>query len=97
MTAYVISEVTIVDAALAEAYRALAQEAIARYGGRYVVRGGTVEVVEGEWPADQRIVVVEFPSLDRAREWYHSPEYAAALKLRQQALSRRLLFVEGID
>ncbi len=97
MTAYVISEVTIVDAALADAYRALAQDAIARYGGRYVVRGGAVEVVEGEWPAEQRLVVVEFPSMDRAREWYHSPEYAEALKLREQALRRRLLFVEGTD
>ncbi len=97
MTAYVISEVTILDAALADAYRALAQDSMARYGGRYVVRGGAVEAVEGEWPAEQRIVVVAFPSMERAREWYGSPEYAAALELRQRALSRRLLFVEGVD
>jgi uncharacterized protein (DUF1330 family) len=97
MTAYVISEVTIVDVALADAYRALAQNSIARYGGRYVVRGGDVQVMEGEWPAEQRIVVVAFPTMDRAREWYDSPEYAEALKLRKQALIRRLLFVEGVD
>ncbi|HZR99494.1 MAG TPA: DUF1330 domain-containing protein [Chloroflexota bacterium] len=97
MAAYVISEVTILDATLADAYRALAQDSMARYGGRYVVRGGAVEAVEGEWPAEQRIVVVAFPSMERAREWYGSPEYAAALELRQRALSRRLLFVEGVD
>ncbi|HLH23472.1 MAG TPA: DUF1330 domain-containing protein [Chloroflexota bacterium] len=97
MTAYVISEATILDAALADAYRALAQDSIARYEGRYVIRGGAVEVAEGEWPVEQRIIVVEFPSMDRAREWYDSPEYAEALKLRKQALSRRLLFVEGVD
>jgi uncharacterized protein (DUF1330 family) len=62
-----------------------------------VVRGGAVEAVEGEWPTDQRVVIVEFPSMQRAREWYASPEYGAALELRAGALSRRLIFVEGVD
>ena len=65
------------------------------YGGRYIVRGAEPDVVEGE-PADYRIVIVEFGSMARAREWYASPSYAPALKIRQTALERRLTFVEGI-
>jgi uncharacterized protein (DUF1330 family) len=94
MTAYVISEVEPRDALLFEQYRALAPATIARYGGRYIVRGGEADLVEGG-PAPKSIVVVEFPDMARAREWYGSPEYAEALKLRAGALERRLIFVEG--
>ncbi|KRP88042.1 hypothetical protein AOQ73_29025 [Bradyrhizobium pachyrhizi] len=83
------------DVAGFEAYRTLAANTIAQFGGRYVVRGGTVEVVEGG-PPPNGIVVVEFPTMARLREWYASPEYAEALKLRATALERRLLFVEGV-
>jgi uncharacterized protein (DUF1330 family) len=95
VSAYVISEVEVRDRAAMEAYRALALQTIAQYGGRYLARGGAVEVVEG-WPPVKSIIIVEFPSMARAREWYASPEYAEALKLRQTALERRLLFVEGV-
>ena len=94
MAAYVISDVRLRDPTLVERYRAIAQDAIARYGGRYIVRGGAVEAVEGGWTPGH-IVIVEFPSMERAREWYGSPEYAEALKLRPGALDRRLIFVEG--
>jgi uncharacterized protein (DUF1330 family) len=96
MAAYVISEVEARDQAAMEAYRALAAQTIAQYGGRYLVRGGAAEVVEGGPPA-KTIIVVEFPTMERLREWYASPEYAEALKLRQTALERRLLFVEGVS
>src|SRR5882757_8916048 len=95
MTAYVISEVEPRDAALFERYRALAPVTIERYGGRYIVRGGEADVVEGGPPA-KTIVIVEFPDMARAREWYRSPEYAEALKVRAGALTRRLIFVEGV-
>jgi uncharacterized protein (DUF1330 family) len=94
MTAYVISDVEFLDAALVEQYRSLAQASIAKYGGRYLARGGSVEPVEGDW-APQRIVIVEFPSMARAHEWYRSPEYAEALAVRQTALKRKLIFVDG--
>lgn len=94
MAAYVISEVEVLDPALFEEYRSLAPATIAKYGGRYVVRGGAIESVEGDW-APKHIVVVEFPTMARAREWYHSAEYAEALKVRHGALNRRLIFVEG--
>ena len=94
MPAYVISEVETRDAGTMQAYRALAAQTIAQYGGRYLARGGAAETVEGEPPANT-IIIVEFPSMARLREWYASPEYAEALKLRRTALDRRLIFVEG--
>ena len=95
MPAYVISDVEPRDSDLIARYRALAQDSIARYGGRYIVRGGAVDAVEGGW-TPRMIVVVEFPSMEQARAWYRSPEYAEALKVRKDALTRRLIFVEGV-
>jgi uncharacterized protein (DUF1330 family) len=96
MTAYVISEVEIRDAGAIELYRTVAARSIAQYGGRYLVRGGAAELVEGG-PALKTLVIVEFASMARAREWYVSVEYAEALEVRQTALERRLVFVEGVD
>ncbi|QHC23889.1 DUF1330 domain-containing protein [Streptomyces sp. GS7] len=97
MTAYVISEVEVLDEQQAGEYRTLAEESIRRYEGRYVVRGALPDAVEGAWFTSHRLVVVEFPDMDRARQWYASPEYAAALAIRKTALDRRLLFVEGVS
>jgi uncharacterized protein (DUF1330 family) len=95
MAAYVISEISaILDPILMEKYRALAQTTIKKYGGRYVVRGGAIEKVEGE-SVPHTIVIVEFPTMSRAHEWYRSAEYAEALAICPKALRRRLLFVEG--
>jgi uncharacterized protein (DUF1330 family) len=95
MSAYAISEVEMRDAAGFEAYRTIAAQTIAKYGGRYLVRGGTASVIEGG-PPPKTIIVVEFPTMERLRDWYASPEYAEALKLRRTALDRRLIFVEGV-
>jgi uncharacterized protein (DUF1330 family) len=95
MAAYVISELEVRDDVAIEAYRSIAAKSIAQYGGRYLVRNGAAGVAEGGPPV-KSIVVVEFPSMERLREWYASPEYAEALKVRQTALDRRLIFVEGI-
>jgi uncharacterized protein (DUF1330 family) len=94
MSAYVISEVEVRDAAGFETYRSIAAKAIAQYGGRYLVRGGAASIAEGG-PPPTNIIVVEFPLMERLREWYASAEYAEALKVRQTALDRRLFFVEG--
>lgn len=83
------------DAAAFEAYRTLAAATIAQYGGRYIVRGGAAEVVEGG-PPPKTIVIVEFPTMAIARQWYASREYAEALQHRRTALDRRLIFVEGV-
>jgi uncharacterized protein (DUF1330 family) len=95
LAAYVISDLEPRDEALLAEYRRLAQESIARHGGRYLARGGEVVHVEGGWTPRQ-IVIVEFPSMEAAKGWYGSPDYAKALAVRHRgALERRLIFVEG--
>jgi uncharacterized protein (DUF1330 family) len=96
VTAYVISEVEILDETQGQRYRELAAASIRRHGGRYLVRGACPQVPEGDWPPAGRVVVVEFPSMEQLRSWYRSPDYAEALAVRQTALDRRLLFVEGV-
>ena len=95
MAAYVISEVEILDHEHIDTYRALAAESITQFGGRYLVRGGASELVEGG-PSPKTFVIVEFPTMAAAPNWYASPAYAAALTVRQKALDRRLVFVEGV-
>jgi uncharacterized protein (DUF1330 family) len=95
MAAYVISELEVRDTTAIETYRTIAAKSIAHYGGRYLVRNGAANVAEGG-PPPKNIIVVEFPSMERLREWYASPEYAEALKVRRTALDRRLIFVEGV-
>ena len=95
MAAYVISELETRDPIAIETYRTIAGKSIAQYGGRYLVRNGAASVAEGDPPV-KNIVVVEFPSMARLREWYASPEYAEALEVRRTALDRRLIFVEGV-
>jgi uncharacterized protein (DUF1330 family) len=95
VAAYVIGEVEIHDM---DAYRPYAEgvpATIAKYGGRYLVRGGAVETMEGGW-SPTRVVVLEFPSMEQARRWYQSPEYAPLLALRLRAASARIVFVEGL-
>ena len=97
MSAYVISEVRFLDKDLVAQYRPLAASAIEKYGGRYIVRGGPVELIEGGRDAERQFVVVEFPDMARAREWYASSEYGEALQIRRAgALERTLVFVEGV-
>ena len=96
MPAYVISDLTARDAEAFEAYRTRAAASIAHYGGRYLVRGGPIERLEGDW-SPRAIVIVEFPDLERARAWYRSPEYALALDVRDQALGRNLILVDGVS
>lgn len=94
MPAYVVGEVEITDPAAYEEYRKQVPATIAKYGGRYLVRGGAVEPKEGGWQP-KRLVVLEFPSLEQARKWYHSPEYAPVLAIRHKAARSKLVLVEG--
>jgi uncharacterized protein (DUF1330 family) len=96
VTAYVISEVEVLDETRFERYRTLARSSIEQHGGRYLVRGQTPEAAEGEWSPQRRLVVIEFDTMDALRQWYSSPSYAEALAHRDRALRRRLLFVDGI-
>lgn len=94
MAAYVIVNVVTTDPVQYETYKELAQRTVVQYGGRYLVRGGTMKLLEGSWQPT-RIVVLEFDSLERALEWYDSPEYAPARNLRQQICETDLLIVDG--
>jgi len=94
MAAYVIADVNVTDPRLYADYTKIVTATVEKYGGRFVVRGGAVDVREGDWkPA--RLVVLEFPTMAQARNWYDSPEYAPALALRLKAASAKLILVEG--
>jgi uncharacterized protein (DUF1330 family) len=94
MPAYFIAEIEVTDPHAYEGYRPLAAASIARFGGRFIVRGGAAELLEGS-PPPERVVVIEFPDAEAARRWYHSEEYREALKIRQAASHGRGFLIEG--
>lgn len=96
MPAYLISQITVRDAATYERYKELVPPSIAVYGGRYLARGGATETLEGSW-RPTRLVILEFPSIERAREWWKSPEYAPAKALRQASADTEMLVVDGLS
>jgi uncharacterized protein (DUF1330 family) len=94
MAAYVIGEIEVTDPATYEDYRKQVPAVVTKYGGRFVVRGGKVETLEGGW-SPKRIVVLEFPSMEQAQKFYRSAEYAPLIKLRERASRGKLILVEG--
>jgi len=96
MTAYVIAEVEVTDPAGYKPYTELVPATIALYGGRFLVRGAAAEVLEGDWPPRRR-VIIEFPSMEAARAWWDSPEYAGPKAMRRAASRGRLVLLEGFD
>ncbi len=95
MAAYLIVNVDVKDPAGFETYRQAVPATIAQYGGRYLVRGGQHEALEGNWQPT-RLVVLEFPSLEAAKRWYASEEYRKLKPLRLQCAVADLVLVEGI-
>lgn len=93
--AYVIVDIDVTDPAAYERYKALAAPAVAQYGGTYIVRGGAAEVLEGD-RVPNRTVILEFPDVASARNWYHSPEYTAAREERAGAATGSLILAEGV-
>lgn len=96
MAAYLLAEASVTDPVAYETYKQLAQTAIAQYGGRYLVRGGASEVLEGGWGKPPRLVVVEFESVEQAKKFYDSPEYRAARAARKEAADMNMLVVQGV-
>lgn len=94
MPAYIINDMEVTDPRLFEEYRKLSPPTVAQYGGRFLARGGQTETLEGDW-SPRRLVLLEFPSLERARAWIDSPEYAPARRLRQLSSVSNLILVEG--
>jgi uncharacterized protein (DUF1330 family) len=95
MAVYAVVNERVTDSDRYSEYRDKAPDVIARYGGKYLARGGTVEVLEGEWNP-QRLVVLEFESMERFREWYDSPEYTPLKQLRSEASDTEFVVVEGL-
>jgi uncharacterized protein (DUF1330 family) len=95
MSAYVLVDADVTDPARYEEYRKLAPAAIAKYGGRYLVRGGATKVLEGAWQP-KRVVVLEFPDVAAAQRFYDSPEYGAARDTRAGAATMNIVVVEGL-
>jgi uncharacterized protein (DUF1330 family) len=95
MSAYIIVEIDIVDPAGYEEYKALAGATVEKYGGKYIVRGGRTEVLEGDWKP-QRIVVLEFRSAERAKAWLNSEEYCEPRKMRHRTARTNMILVEGM-
>lgn len=95
MAAYVIVDIDIHDPERYAVYRQMTPSSIAAYGGRFVVRGGAAETLEGT-RAPGRIVVLEFESVERAKAWWASAEYAPAKALRQQTATTQMIVVEGV-
>lgn len=96
MAAYVIVNVNVADPDRYEDYKRMVPPSLAAYGGRFAVRGGKVDVREGNW-RPKRIVILEFPDAEQARAWYDSPEYSEAKKLRHATSTADLIIVEGVE
>ncbi len=95
MAVYAVVNVRVTDPVRYEEYRGKAPATIARHGGKYLARGGAVEALEGEWDPE-RLVILEFESMERLREWYDSPEYAPLKQLRHEAAATEFVVVEGL-
>lgn len=95
MPAYIIVEVDIHDPVQYEDYKKLTPASLLPYNGKFIVRGGQTETLEGDWEA-KRIVVLEFPTKELARQWWSSEEYAPAKALRQRTSTTKMILVEGV-
>ena len=94
MAAYVFAEIEVTDPAAYDDYRKQVLATVTKYGGKFVVRGGKVEPLEGGWKPE-RMIALEFASMEQAQKWYRSSEYAPLIKLRQKASKGKLILVEG--
>jgi uncharacterized protein (DUF1330 family) len=95
MAAYLVVDIDVTNPAQFEEYKKLAPGAIAKFGGRYLIRGGAYERLEGDWKP-QRLTIVEFDSMEKAKAFYTSPEYKNAIKARAGAANFKALLVQGV-
>ena len=95
MAGYIIVDVQVTDPEAYERYKAAVPATLAAYGGKFLVRGGRAETLEGNWEP-KRIVVLEFESMEKAKAWWSSQEYAVPKQLRQSASLTKMIVVEGI-
>ncbi len=95
MTAYVIVDIDVQDPTTYKEYIGLAPATVAAYGGKYLARAGRTEKLEGDW-VPKRLVILQFDSLERAKQWLDSPEYTPVKRLRHQAATSNMVVIEGV-
>jgi uncharacterized protein (DUF1330 family) len=95
MTAYVIVDINVTDPVRYEGYKKLAAPTVELYGGKYIARGGKTEVLEGDW-SPNRLVILQFESVEQAKKWLNSTEYREPRSLRHQTAISNMVVVEGI-
>ena len=95
MAVYVLADIEVLDAGAFEQYRQKVPATIAAHGGRYLARGGATEVLEGSW-SPKRCIILEFPDMQRFREWWSSPEYAPLRELRERSTNSSLVVTQGL-
>jgi len=95
MAAYVITEIDITDPQGYEEYKKMGPPTVATYGGKFIARGGKTEVLEGSW-SPKRVVILQFDSVERVKEWWASKEYSAAKQVRHRAAITNMIVVEGV-
>jgi uncharacterized protein (DUF1330 family) len=95
MSAYVFANVRVTDSAGFDDYRQRVPASIAAFGGRYLVRGGATEVMEGDWQPN-RLIVLEFPDVATVKAWYRSPAYQQLLEIRQRTAITDFAIIEGV-
>jgi len=96
MSAYIIVNIDVIDPIGYAEYKRKAQEAVGLYEGKYIARGGKAETLEGDWEP-KRLVILEFPTYDRAKAWLNSPEYAPARAMREKYAHSQMVIVEGVE
>jgi uncharacterized protein (DUF1330 family) len=95
MPAYVIADIKVADPVRYEEYKRLAAASVEKYGGRFLARGGKASRLEGAW-TPSRLVILEFESYERAKQWYDSPDYQPARDLRHETATGSLVLVDGV-
>jgi uncharacterized protein (DUF1330 family) len=96
MKGYIIVDIKITDPTLYEDYKKLTAATLTPFDGKFIVRGGQRQTLEGDWTTD-RLVIVEFPSVEKAQQWWASDGYAPAKAIRQRASTTRMVLVEGYE
>jgi uncharacterized protein (DUF1330 family) len=95
MASYIVADIEIADPYEYQTYAKQTAATIERYGGKFVVRGGEPETLEGDWKT-KRLVIIEFPSIEQAKAWYNSPEYSAIIGIRHHSAISKMLLVQGV-
>ena len=95
MTAYVIVDINVTDPVRYDEYKKLAAPTVEMYGGKYIARGGKTEVLEGDW-SPNRLVILEFHTMEQAKNWLNSPEYSGPRSIRHETASSNMVVIEGV-